>query len=195
MKAARFLTIFVGFNASLAVSQLVFPNLLRQNTGIRKSSQSPLLGPNIPLPGGVSNDQPTPMGDLIISDVIGKERAINVFAGFTRDIDTVSSRLDDKSKNSTILAPSNSKIQALPRKPWEDSEDYQQLGEKAYSGEQGEDRAHSNLRRFVEAHIIPQSPWKEGDKVKTLGGDTVWWEEKDGKRVVSTQDRYMSTTC
>ncbi|KAG9617786.1 hypothetical protein KCU69_g23315, partial [Aureobasidium melanogenum] len=40
------------------------------------------------------------------------------------------------------------------------------------------------LRRFVEAHVVPESPWAEGQKVQTLGGDTVWWEEKDGKKLI-----------
>ena len=33
--------------------------------------------------------------------------------------------------------------------------------------------------------MVPESPWAEGQKVQTLGGDTVWWEEKDGKKLAS----------
>jgi len=40
------------------------------------------------------------------------------------------------------------------------------------------------LRRFVEAHVVPVSPWKEGEKVKTLAGGEVWWESKDGVKMV-----------
>ena len=83
-----------------------------------------------------------------------------------------------------MLAPLNSALQKLPRKPWEDPEEYNALGENAYKGQSGEDRAHSNLRRFSEAHIVPVSPWKEGEKVETLGGGKVWWENKDGDRIV-----------
>ena len=141
--------------------------------------------PNIALPSSSDKDtSPGGAGDVIISDVIGKERIINIFAGFTRDIDTISRRLDDNTQNTTVLAPLNSEIQRLPRKPWEDPKDYKALGENAYDGQDGEDRAHRNLRRFVEAHIIPVSPWKEGDKVESLGGGKVWWESKeDTKRV------------
>ena len=124
-------------------------------------------------------------GDLSISDVIGKERVINIFAGFTRDIDSISKRLIDNDKNTTVLAPLNSELQKLPRKPWEDPEDYNQLGAKAYEGQGGEDRAQRNLRRFVEAHIVPVSPWKEGEKADSIGGGKLWWEEKDGKKMVS----------
>ena len=66
---------------------------------------------------------------------------------------------------------------ALPRKPWEDPKDYEGLGADAYEGEQGEER-------FVEAHVVPASPWKEGVKVKTLEGSEVWWEAKDGVKFV-----------
>lgn len=147
--------------------------------------------PGIQLPPSSDNSQPPPgpKGDLIISDVIGNTRQINIFAGFTRDIDSVSSRLDSSSSNSTILAPLNSAISALPRKPWEDPREYAALGANAYEGKDGEDRAHRNLRRFTESHIVPESPWKQGDKVKSLGGATVWWEVKDdGKAYVQPGD-------
>lgn len=53
-----------------------------------------------------------------------------------------------------------------------------------YDGTGGQDRANRNLLRFVEAHFVTKSPWGEGDKVKTLAGREVWWEEKDGERVI-----------
>lgn len=120
---------------------------------------------------------------VTIADVLGSQKNINIFSGFTRDIETVSQRLEG-SENTTLLAPLNSAITRLPRKPWEDPQEYAALGQNAYEGQSGEDRAHKNLRRFVEAHLVPKSPWIEGDKVQTLGGDTVWWEQKNGKKVV-----------
>lgn len=125
----------------------------------------------------------------MLSDVMGRDRSINIFAAFTRDIESVSNRLDDGAKNSTVLAPLNSAIEKLPRKPWEDPKDYGALGADAYEGDDGQERAQRNLRRFVEAHIVPTSPWKEGEKVKAIGDDReVWWEEQDGKRVVKPGD-------
>lgn len=123
-------------------------------------------------------------GDLSISDVIGKERIISIFAGFTRDINSISKRLNDNEQNTTVLAPLNSALQKLLRKPWEDPEDYNELGATAYEGSEGEDRATRNLRRFAEAHIVPVSPWKEGEKLESMDGGQVWWEEKDGNKVV-----------
>lgn len=122
---------------------------------------------------------------VLVSDVIGNDRSINIFAGFTRDFAPISQRFEDSSLNTTILAPINSAIMHLPRKPWEDPEDYDKLGAEAYEGGEGEERAQRNLRRFVEAHVVPASPWKEGEKLKTLAGGEVWWEERDGVKVVS----------
>ncbi|KAL8994455.1 MAG: hypothetical protein Q9169_005579 [Polycauliona sp. 2 TL-2023] len=151
--------------------------------------QKPMM--NIPIPGfSGGKDSSAGNGDVIISDVIGSDRVINIFAGFTRDVDAISKRLNDDSQNTTVLAPLNSEIQKLPRKPWEDPEDYDSLGTSAYEGSAGEDRAHKNLRRFVEAHVIPASPWKEGEKVKSMGGEEVWWENRDGTRRVCPARRY-----
>ena len=169
-----------------ALSFLALPrnSWLRKSTpGLERHSPQILIMPVVP-PSDKDEGQPPASGDLIISDVIGKERSINIFAGFTRDIESISSRLDNTSQNSTILAPLNSEVQKLPRKPWEDPEEYNALGEDAYKGASGEDRAQANLRRFVEAHIVASSPWKEGDKTETLSGNNVWWETKDGKRMV-----------
>ncbi|MCJ1417107.1 hypothetical protein MMC32_003446 [Xylographa parallela] len=151
--------------------------------------------PNIALPPFDGDKDSAPPGDVIISDVIGKERIINIFAGFTRDIETITRRLDDNAQNTTVLAPLNSALQKLPRKPWEDPRDYGALGESAYEGPGGEDRAQQNLRRFVEAHVVPMSPWKEGDKVETLAGNKVWWEGKEGKRIIQPGDIEVSSVA
>lgn len=156
--------------------------------------------PNIYLPssssgGGKQDDSDDrASGEIIISDVIGRERSINIFAGFTRDIEEISNRLEsnNKGENTTVLAPLNSEIQKLPRKPWEDLKDYETLGSQAYDGSGGQERANKNLKRFVEAHIVPTSPWKENQKVSSLGGGEVWWEERDGKKFV--RDSFTSSS-
>ncbi|KAI9835739.1 MAG: hypothetical protein M1819_001917 [Sarea resinae] len=170
---------------SVASSQRFLPSFWKQRTS-PATAQMPIVNPpEIALPPS-NQDNPTPgsSGDIIISDILGKERGINVFAGFTRDIESVSDRLQDSSVNTTVLAPLNPEITKLPRKPWEDPQDYETLGETAYDGQEGEGRAHKNLRRFTEAHIIPASPWREGQKIKTLAGNTVWFESKGGKKLV-----------
>ena len=138
------------------------------------------------MPAATPPSSSSSSSSIIISDVLGKHRALNIFAGFTRDIDPVSSRLDSSSLNTTLLAPLNSALQSLPRKPWEDPQDYKAMGANAYVGEEGEQKARENLRRFVEAHVVTECPWEEGKRVKTMaGGEEVWWEAgDDGNRVV-----------
>ena len=167
---------FVSFT-SVATAQLIV--LPFRKTTTSPAQQRPLMMD--PLGGPQSN----PQGAVILSDVMGRDRSINIFAGFTRDIESVERRLDDSNQNSTVLAPLNSAIEKLPRKPWEDPQDYSTLGADAYEGDDGMDRAQRNLRRFVEAHIVPASPWAEKQKVKPIGSDRdIWWEEKDGKKMV-----------
>jgi hypothetical protein len=152
---------------SIASSQLVV-----QQQG--PLAQRPLMSPI------TSKTQQVPLADLL-----GRNQQIQIFAGLTRDVDSISAALEDTEKNSTVLAPENAAIQRLPRKPWEDAGDYKAFGGDAYAGAAGKDRADNNLQRFVESHVVPQSPWTEGSKVETMAGQEVWWEEKDGKTVVS----------
>ncbi|OKL58609.1 hypothetical protein UA08_06105 [Talaromyces atroroseus] len=141
-----------------------------------------------PYAGGGGGDNTDDNNDnknsnLIVSDMLVKTPKINVFASLTRDFHPVLDRLNDQSKNTTVLAPLNSAISALPRKPWEDPEDYRVYGEAgAYSGEEGQERAKRNLQRFVEAHLVPVSPWGEGEEVETVGGGKVRWV-KEGDTV------------
>lgn len=179
-----------------AVSQLVvpldlhpdFPEIARPRQ--RKPQQQPIVMPAMPpsmQPGaGSGSGDPPPAGTIMLSDVLGRDRSINVFAGFTRDFSAITDRFDDIGRNSTVLAPLNSAINALPRKPWEDPEEYRQHGASVYEGGDGQERAKRNLRRFVEAHIVPVSPWPEHYKAKAVGGDEdIWWETNaDGVMVV-----------
>jgi hypothetical protein len=123
---------------------------------IRKSfEQLPLHALVMPPAAEVSNG-------VIISDVIGKTQSIAIFSGLTRDIAAVAGRLDNAGQNATVLAPDNSIMRDLKRKPWEDPEDYDTFGTSAYEGTAGADRAQKNLERFVQRHVIPESPWEEG---------------------------------
>lgn len=159
-------------------------------------AQRPILDtPGPAMPPSDHPQQPPPSSDppaaggpgtVILSDVMGRDRSINIFAGLVRDVESVSKRLDDVGQNSTVLAPLNSAMERLPRKPWEDPEEYDKLGAEAYEGDEGWERAQRNIRRFVEAHVVPQNPWREGERVQAMGGGEVWWEEKDGAKVVST---------
>jgi hypothetical protein len=125
--------------------------------------------------------------DQTLSDVLPRNQQISIFTSFTRDITSISAGFESTLQNFTVLAPEDSEIKALPRKPWENPGDYSAFGESAYEGQGGIDRAQENLKKFVEAHVVPTSPWKEGEKVKTLGGGEVWWEKRDGKKLIRPQ--------
>ena len=55
---------------------------------------------------------------------------------------------------------------------------------EVYKGLGGEDRAGRNLRRFVEAHCLAESPWEEGAKVEALVGRAAWWAWEGGVKKV-----------
>ncbi|PNY29974.1 FAS1 domain-containing protein [Tolypocladium capitatum] len=133
--------------------------------------------PVMPPPGAGSSSVP-------LADILGTHRSLTSFSSFTRLHPAAASLLADLATSTTILAPLNSAVEALPRKPWEQARDYAAYGAQAYDGSGGEDRANQNLRRFVEGQLVARSPWPRGERAKTLGGRELWWEERDGKRVI-----------
>jgi Fasciclin domain len=182
----------------IATCRLALPNIFRQ-TPKRASSlippstydnaQAPIM-PVIP-----SNDPDATNPDTIthtptLLDTLPLTRRINIFSSLLRDHPDLPSILsppsnhkkDQQPANFTILAPLNSALQSLTHKPWEDSSDYATFGERAYDGQGGQERAKGNLKKFVEAHVLPKSPWAQGEKVQTLAGKEVWWEEKSEKK-------------
>ncbi|PHH74901.1 hypothetical protein CDD80_2761 [Ophiocordyceps camponoti-rufipedis] len=94
------------------------------------------------------------------------------------------------SETLTVLAPLNSALDALPRKPWEDEADYHQFGSAAYEGDDGRTRAQNNSSRFVDAHIVPVSPWPKETRVRSRAGRELWWElSSDGSTRYLMPDR------
>ncbi|KAF3919723.1 hypothetical protein ABW20_dc0106990 [Dactylellina cionopaga] len=138
--------------------------------------QEPFLDMEAPQRG-----PPTPQdtGGPIVSDALSVQRDVSIFSEFVRGATSVLQRLEDSNLNTTVLAPLNSAIKALPRKPWEDP-DMGNNVEGKFAGLDGEKRAAENLERFVKAHMIPVSPFNENEKVQTLEGVTVWWTTENG---------------
>lgn len=121
MRSSAPFSLVVLLLAPTALSQLLLPKLFRKITDkVDSHRQEPIMNiPNILIPPSKDDDGSSGGFDgLSISDVIGKERVINIFAGFTRDIDSISKRLNDNTQNMTVLAPLNSAVQKLPRKPY-----------------------------------------------------------------------------
>lgn len=191
MKTTHLLFIAIATGVS---SQLVFPGLFkvdpRKSHRVRSpgelDSQVAFMAndPNMPPSAQDNPDVATAMlHSTIISDVLGKSRMISIFSGFTRDIEAMANRLSSSSTSTTLLAPVNSAIEGLPRKPWEDPD-----GAVVYEGDDGKDKAQENLKKFVESHVVPSSPWPEGEKVKTLAGQEVWWVSDGDKKIIKPGD-------
>jgi hypothetical protein len=188
--------------AGLSTCQLALPNIFRKaptpSSLIPPSAYDNVQAPIMPVIP--SNDQDTKTPDTsthapTLLDTLPLTRRINIFSSLLRDhpdLPTILSpspnNKNDKPANFTILAPLNSALQALPHKPWEDSNDYATFGERAYDGEGGQDRAKGNLKKFVEGHVLPESPWGMGEKIQTLAGKEVWWEEKGDKKKLIMPD-------
>ncbi|KAF8469669.1 FAS1 domain-containing protein [Kalaharituber pfeilii] len=132
------------------------------------------------------------VGALTLSDVISIHREIGVFIDTLLSVDEAGSRLEDGAQNTTVLAPTNTVMRHLSRKPWQDPRDAEEADTQGvsqddlYAGDAGEDRASQNLRRFVQAHLVEVSPWQKGKEnmAKTLGGKSVWWDEEGGVRKI-----------
>ncbi|PYH41207.1 uncharacterized protein BP01DRAFT_306324 [Aspergillus saccharolyticus JOP 1030-1] len=138
---------------------------------------------NAVLPPEEENNSPPRNDDGVsLADVLPKTRGVNIFASLTRQFESVDARLGDAAHNVTVLAPRNGAIQDLPRKPWENPDDIARFGEaQAYEGKDGQDRASRNLERFVKAHVVATSPWREGEEAETLLGDKLTWSRAGDK--------------
>ncbi|TQS34096.1 hypothetical protein Golomagni_05534 [Golovinomyces magnicellulatus] len=132
----------------------------------------------------VMEKSPSTSNAVLLSDVIGSSRSTNAFAGFTRSFESITGILEADDSNITVLAPTNRAIMELPQKPWENPSEYITLGEEAYEGDIGEDRALKNLKTFVESHLIRASPWKEGEMAKSMSGREFCWHIKDGMKII-----------
>ncbi|KAF4592163.1 FAS1 domain-containing protein precursor [Ophiocordyceps camponoti-floridani] len=109
-----------------------------------------------------------------LADLLNTNRSLTTFSSLTRQQAATSSLL--ASETLTVLAPLNSALDALPRKPWEDEADYDQFGSAAYDGDDGRCRAERNSSRFVDAHVVPVSPWPKETRVRSRAGRELWWE-------------------
>ncbi|KAG5959391.1 hypothetical protein E4U57_000728 [Claviceps arundinis] len=143
------------------------------------SPSSSSLPKTPPAKDNIPHDKyaPQPQTSVSLSDTIGPHRSISSFSSFTRMNASLAVLLADLSANLTVLAPLNSAIDSLSRKPWEGSSD-------DTDGADGPDRASRNMDTFMRAHLLGVAPWREGQKVKTLGGREIWWEGRAGVRVV-----------
>ena len=101
------------------------------NNALSQNEQQALIklhmshqGPGIALPDSNappddSDDNDGQSGSISISDVLGRDRSISIFASLARDVASVVDRFENNGLNATVLAPTNAALGMLPRKPWE----------------------------------------------------------------------------
>lgn len=176
----------------LLLSFLLLFFLLPACTDAALSQQQQRLALDHGMAETIMGDKPS--GSPLLGDIIPLDKQISIFSGLTRSVESISQMLADRAHNTTVLAPSNAAVARLPRKPWEDPDDQ---GEELYRGQEGEDRATRNLRRFVEAHCVQASPWPRGARVRTVEGVELWWgaaggdgageDDGEGKRSIMPQ--------
>lgn len=175
-----------------ATSQLVVPYIdvsalselsqtLSQDTAQRISAHKPPSDPDLDLDamsGGMDTTTTTTTAQQTISDHLGALKSINIFSSLTRDVHTVNTRLESSTSSgagTTLLCPLNTAMTALGRKPWQADPGRSDTDGHGAVNALSDHQADENLRRFVEAHVVVASPWGEGDRVRTMAGDEVWW--------------------
>jgi len=128
------------------------------------------------------------MSPATLAERLPTYKRIQIFCSLIQDVDQAWRRLSDERKHTIVLAPLNSAMRDLPEKPWKQAGEIEALGAQAYSGEEGTLRAQSNLKAWVESHLLEASEWKEGSKVKSIAekdSKEVWWEQTDSGKIVS----------
>ena len=79
-------------------------------------------------------------------------------------------------------------LQTLPRKPWEDKSDGEQVSKHRSKdllwNKEEEDKARKNVEDFVASHIITIYPVQEGKGLPTLTGSTLSYKVKGGNKYI-----------
>ncbi|KAK9375225.1 uncharacterized protein V1513DRAFT_443157 [Lipomyces chichibuensis] len=199
----RFLTIFAAaiFAAASASAQLIVADLRNdyylpnQNSPKEvkpflmtdKDSQFEATGRQRVLYGEVDNDVASKDTgvQLLMTDALGIDRKISIFASLVRQVEGLMWRLQDRTKDTLVLAPTNEAMQALKRKPWEDEE----ITEHSDPIDE-ERRAMENIARFVLSHVVNDYGFAApGEKKKCGAGVSDLWYDGAGDHMVVHADK------
>ncbi|KAK7204970.1 hypothetical protein BZA70DRAFT_278772 [Myxozyma melibiosi] len=126
---------------------------------------------------------------LLLTDAMGVNRDISIFAGLTRQTENLMYRLQDPALDTLVLAPTNGVMQNLPRKPWEDAPDADPISPNA--GPHGDERrALENIEKFVLSHVVFGYSFQQpGHKSKCGSGLSDLWYEIAGDKVTVHSDK------
>ncbi|KAK9362060.1 hypothetical protein V1504DRAFT_449414 [Lipomyces starkeyi] len=195
----RFLTIFsaaIAFAAASASAQLIAADLrndyylpnpkspkeVKPFLMTDKDSHFEATGRQKVLYGEVDNDVASKGTgvQLLMTDALGIDREISIFASLVRQVEGLMWRLQDRSEDTLVLAPTNEAMRALKRKPWEDEETTE------HSDPIDEERrAMENIARFVLSHVVNDYGFDApGEKKKCGAGVSDLWYESAGDHMV-----------
>ncbi|KAK9483805.1 hypothetical protein V1527DRAFT_444792 [Lipomyces starkeyi] len=195
----RFLTIFsaaIAFATASASAQLIAADLrndyyllnpkspkeVKPFLKTDKDSHFEATGRQKVLYGEVDNDVASKgtAVQLLMTDALGIDREISIFASLVRQVEGLMWRLQDRSEDTLVLAPTNEAMQALKRKPWEDEETTE------HSDPIDEERrAMENIARFVLSHVVNDYGFDApGQKKKCGAGVSDLWYESAGDHMV-----------
>lgn len=123
-----------------------------------------------------------PAGAPLLADIIGLKQC-TIMSDYAMNLEGIARRLLDPSQRTLVLAPINSAITALPRKPWVDGPVDAQ--DPKISPLRNEDRAARNIEAFVERHVVSQYPLPAGAEAKNMAGQAISVEMKDEEKYIN----------
>lgn len=118
----------------------------------------------------------------LLSDIIGIEKKCTIMSDYALGLEKVALRLQSSSTQTLVLMPLNSAISALPQKPWLDVS-----GDKSdISPQRNDERAATNIQRFVEAHVIDISTkdFKADHTFVSMSGQKLHLTLKEGEKYI-----------
>ena len=133
-------------------------------------------------------DTPSPSGEPLISDILGIDKSITILTEYSLGLAEIAERLQDSSKYTIVLAPSNTAIMAMERKPWQDADPASKA--PLLTAEDKDTRASDNIARFIKSHIVAldSASWKADVKKHNLLGQPLWYATNDNQRSIQPEN-------
>ncbi|GAA5996132.1 hypothetical protein JCM5350_000498 [Sporobolomyces pararoseus] len=137
--------------------------------------------PQVQLPFEMKSSSPSPL--LSLTDLLTRSKNSRIFYDYLRDSSSVSTRLANPLESTTILAPVNSAIIALERRPHQGPPEPAGGYVQGYAGSRQDEQERADyLEKWIKRHLIAgkvdlEEESKEYESL--LGGDKVSFARKD----------------
>lgn len=112
--------------------------------------QKPLIVPEVGQDFvDMPQDEPDNHGSVLLKTQLAVTREIAIFASYVRDVESLQERFNDEKTYSIILAPSDSAVRSLIKKPWA----FPSPVDEKLPDERKEQIIRNNVRTFIAEHI------------------------------------------